>query len=96
MISRLSGSSETIHLGQGQREHAEPADDTVLRDVRPARFTTMAGSPRYCRGWVLLNGTLAIVRLTRRDRPKASAKLMAWVLKGERWTPRSAMMPDVR
>ena len=44
----------------------------------------------------MLNGTLAIVRLTRRDRPKASAKLMAWVLKGERWTPRSAMMPDVQ
>jgi hypothetical protein len=40
-------------------------------------------------GWIALNAALAIALLTlRRDRPKARARLFAWVMKGERRRPR--------
>jgi hypothetical protein len=46
-------------------------------------------------GWMLLNSALAIALLTlRRDRPEARAKLLAWVMKGERRRPRPTAMPD--
>jgi hypothetical protein len=35
-------------------------------------------------GWILLNGALAAALLTRRERPRVRAKLVAWVLRGER------------
>ena len=35
-------------------------------------------------GWILLNVALAAALLTRRNRPGFRAKLVAWVLKGER------------
>jgi hypothetical protein len=40
-------------------------------------------------GWVLLNLAIFIALLLRRDRPEARAKLLDWVLKGER-RPRDA------
>jgi hypothetical protein len=46
-------------------------------------------------GWIALNAALAAALLTlRRDRPKARARLLAWVIKGERRRPRSTAMPD--
>ena len=56
-------------------------------------MTTMIG---IVGGWVLLNGVLAIGLLTRRDRPKARAKLMAWVLRGHRGRPGSTAVPSSR
>ena len=35
-------------------------------------------------GWVLLNAALFAALLLRRNRPEARAKLLEWVLKGER------------
>jgi hypothetical protein len=40
--------------------------------------------------WIALNAALAVALLNRRDRPAARAKLLDWVLKGERQPPRSA------
>jgi hypothetical protein len=40
-------------------------------------------------GWIVLNAALAAALLTRRSRPRLRAKLIAWVLKGERRPKRS-------
>jgi hypothetical protein len=40
-------------------------------------------------GWIVLNAALAAALLTRRNRPRLRAKLIAWVLKGERRPKRS-------
>ena len=48
-------------------------------------------------GWVALNAALAVALLTlRRDRPKARARLFAWVMKGERRRARSRAVPNTR
>jgi hypothetical protein len=40
--------------------------------------------------WIALNAALVVALLLRRERPGARAKLVAWVLKGERRPLRSA------
>ena len=96
MISRLSGSSETNTWDKADANTPSRRTTQCFEMFGPRDLQRWLDRLGIVGGWVLLNGALAIVRLTRRDRPKASAKLMARVLKGERWTPRSAMMPDAR